>query len=156
MISRYPAMVLTPILSFWTLGPVNKNRSSRSCCGYGSRSDSIIGVSFFYTTLNAIISISCGLFCTIFTYKNFFNFDSSRCYVYGGTTDCDLFLIGTTIISPLLFVACICILFLRFWKLQCCGVPLTNKKNFDVNALDDHQNEEHGLEMRETWTLYNI
>ena len=144
MISRYPAVILTPILSFWTFGPIKKDSLAK---------ESIIGVSFFYTTLNAIISISSGLFCVIFTYKSFSNFDASRCFNYGENTDCDLFLIGTTIISPLLFIACMCILILRFWELQCFGVSLIRVKNFDVHDLfHHHQNnqiDEPALEMRE-------
>ena len=67
LVWQYPAMILTPIFSCWTMGPKKTNSTNKSCCGCWSSNDMRIGVSYLYTFLNFFITISGSLFCFFIT-----------------------------------------------------------------------------------------
>ena len=69
LVWQYPAMILTPIFTFWTMGPKKTASTNKSCCGCWSSNDMRIGVSFFYTFVNFFITVSGSLFCLLITYQ---------------------------------------------------------------------------------------
>ena len=148
VIWRYPALVLMPIFSFWTMGPP---KSSNSCCGYCQRSDSI-EVSYFYTLLNAAITIVVNCFFLFLTPAYFSYTDMYTCTGFSGPR-CNSFFLSFTLTCPLFFVSFIClIVIICCSNSECCGTPLTNRENFYIEDLDeaaDQNKEEHGLEMKE-------
>ena len=99
LIVKYPAILLTPIFSFWTFGPAKILSNSKWCCGYCSTSDSCIGVSFLFTFLNVHITISVSI-SQIIIFSEIFHLH------FGG-----IFLMIVTTI-PLLSFGFLCILIL--------------------------------------------
>merc|ERR1740122_110477 len=71
LVWQYPAMILTPIFSCWTMGPKKTNSTNKSCCGCWSSNDMRIGVSFFFTFVNFFITISGSLFCLLITHQKY-------------------------------------------------------------------------------------
>ena len=59
---KYPAIVLTPTFSVWTIGPINNSMNSRCECFGGIKS---LKVSYFYTWVNIFIT-SAGSIAFIF------------------------------------------------------------------------------------------
>ena len=129
LVWQYPAMLLTPIFSFWTMGPKKTASSKKACCGCWSSNDMRIGISFFYTFVNILITISGSLFGILIIYQNPIFF---QCSFFGPY--CLFFRVVLTIISVLFPLAIIFTLVLKCtMKSQCCGVALSNVQNFDVN-----------------------
>jgi len=149
VIWRYPALVLMPIFSFWTTGPP---KSSNSCCGYCQRSYSI-EVSYFYTLLNATITIVVNCFFILFIPTYLLNtnlFDCNR--FHGSGPPCDYLFLSLAVACPLFFVSFICLIVITCCtNSECCGTPLTNRENFYIEDLDEvaDQNKEQGIEMKE-------
>ena len=138
LIWQYPAMVLTPIFTFWTMGPKKTASTITSCSGSWTSNDMRIGVSFFYTLFNALITITGSLFCFLVNHRhpNFFSKCSSFVNTYSHWR-CQNFLIGCIVIPILLFVAFIFTLILKCTrKSHFCGVPISNVQNFDINEWD--------------------
>ena len=138
LVFEYPAMVLLPVFSYWTIGPPD---TGRLCFKPSSRSHSVIGVSFFYTLLNCLMTIICSSLSIYFTI-----FKKSRLEVQ------DYYIPYIICSATFLFVGFLCIVILRCCKnKQCCDVPLTNKVDFDVNEQEeegeDQIEEKDGLEM---------
>merc|ERR1740122_435304 len=77
LVWQYPAMILTPIFTFWTMGPKKTTSTTTSCFGCWSSNDMRIGVSYFYSFLNCFITISGSLFCLLITHQNPYYFQCS-------------------------------------------------------------------------------
>ena len=133
LVWQYPAMILTPIFTFWTMGPKKTASTKKSCCGYWSSNDLRIGVSFFYSFLNCFMTVSGSLFCLLITHQNPYFF---QCSFYDSPT-CGYFHFGLIVISVLLPLALIFTLVLKCKrKSLCCGVALSNVQHFDINEWD--------------------
>ena len=52
-ITQFPALILTPIFSYWVFGPMESKSCSNLCCRENSR----LGLSFFHTWINAGLTI---------------------------------------------------------------------------------------------------
>ena len=70
----------------------------------------------------------------------------SRCtsHIYG-------YCIAIIVVLSLFLVSVICTILLKFCKSQCCGIPLTEEKHFDINELnvrEDHNEKEPGQQMK--------
>jgi len=52
-ITQFPALILTPIFSYWVFGPIESKSCSNLCCRENSR----LGLSFFHTWINAGLTI---------------------------------------------------------------------------------------------------
>ena len=148
LVWEYPEILLTPIFSYWTMGPVYK--TLRSCCGHNPSTNTKVGVSFCFTFVNALLTI-CGSFvCYAFTSANYNSIDNSKCYSFGKEYRCDYFQTAIITIASLLFVSLLCTVLLKCCKSNCCSIPLTQKSHFDINELDeqeDENKEELGQEM---------
>ena len=128
LIWQYPAMLLTPLMSFWTMGPKKTESTKKSFFGCYSSNDMRIGVSFFYTFINIFITIIGNyLFRLITTDK----------------------LMGDVIvISIFYFFALVCTSILTCIKKSkgksiLCGVPLLKMQYFDINEWDVIKEDEH-------------
>jgi len=136
LIWRYPAMVLIPIFSFWTMGPPT---TLRSCCGHCTRRSSTIKVSLLYTFVNAFITISMNIsYILISSFGGFYHFPSG-------------YLIAIIVSScPLFLFSLIILIILKVSKNpECCGVTLTNREDFKIYELEDPDQEEEDLELGE-------
>ena len=152
LVWQYPAMILTPIFSCWTMGPKKTNSTNKSCCGCWSSNDMRIGVSFFYTFVNFFITISGSLFCLLITHQNPAYFQCSFLSYL-----CDNFHTSLIIVSILLPFAFIFTLVLKCKRKSICwGVAMSNVQHFDINEWDvievekeQDQEEDQAIEMRE-------
>ena len=52
-ITQFPALILTPLFSYWVFGPMESKSCSNLCCRENSR----LGLSFFHTWINAGLTI---------------------------------------------------------------------------------------------------
>ena len=52
-ITQFPALILTPIFSYWVFGPMESKSCTNLCCRENSR----LGLSFFHTWINAGLTI---------------------------------------------------------------------------------------------------
>ena len=52
-ITQFPALILTPLFSYWVFGPMETKSCSNLCCQENSR----LGLSFFHTWINAGLTI---------------------------------------------------------------------------------------------------
>ena len=52
-ITQFPALILTPMFSYWVFGPIESTSCSNLCCRENSR----LGLSFFHTWINAGLTI---------------------------------------------------------------------------------------------------
>ena len=151
LVWQYPAMILTPIFSCWTMGPKKTNSTNKSCCGCWSSNDMRIGVSYFYTFLNCLMTICGSLFCFFITHQKI----DSRCYSFISHPSCDSFNIGIIVIPCLLMTAFIFTLVLKCKRKSICwGVALSNVQHFDINEWDvieveQEKEEDQEIEMRE-------
>ena len=141
LIWTYPAMILIPIFSFWTMGPP---KTSNSCCGRCSRSDTI-EVSYFYTFFNAIITI------IVQSSFVFFNYHYLECNLSLKSWACEDYWFNLLFVYPPLIVSLILLIILRCCgNSECCKTPLTRRENFNIEDLYDHEdqnNEDVDLEM---------
>jgi len=116
-----PALIMTPIFSFWTFGPVK----SDSCCAY-KRSEPRICLSFRLTWFNAIWSF-CGTFGMVVVHECFISWHPWSSGIF------NLFLIAYL---PFFALAIICLLLIQFMDkcasccCRCCKnncYPMTEK-----------------------------
>ena len=134
-----------PIFSCWTLGPVRTN--SRIYVGgctlkKKENSNSKVGVSFFYTFFNIMITF-CGSLCCYFTiFINYGYLRIDKCIEIGSFYgDCTIFAHGLSIIFPLFILSFFIILFLKLKsEMKICNVPLTNVDNFEISELQPKSN----------------
>ena len=117
LVFEYPAMVLLPVFSYWTIGPPD---TGSFCFKPSSR---IIGVSFFYTFLNFFMTILSSSLCIYFASLFF-----PRLYVPFIICCATFYLVGL-----------LCILILNE---QFCDLPVTNRVNFDINTQKQVEEEE--------------
>ena len=143
LVWQYPAMILTPIFTFWTMGPKKTNSTNKSCCGCWSSNDMRVGVSYSYSFLNAFISISGSLLCLFITHQAYdSNIEKhqkhvSRCNLFGIANNCHFFNVGIIVISCLLMIAFIFTLVLKCKrKSMCWGVAMSNVQHFEINEWD--------------------
>ena len=134
---------MTPTFSFWTLGPVQTNSTFTWKKGFCIQTDSSkVGVSFFYTFINIMITI-CGSLCCYFTiFINYGYLRIDKCIEIGSFYgDCTIFAHGISIIFPLLIFSFFIILFLKLKsKMEICNVPLTSVENFETSELQPKRN----------------
>ena len=130
-----------PAISYWTIGPSTI-----------SRSDTAIGVSFYYTFINTILTFICTtLFYIFISISHGFNCNHFRSFpefraLPKLTNKCQI----SSIAYSLFFVSFVCIVILKYFKnSKLCGVPLTDTKYFDISEEDDHIGEEPDIEMTE-------
>jgi len=140
LVWQYPAMILTPIFSCWTMGPKKTNSTNKSCCGCWSSNDMRIGVSFLYTFVNFFITISGSLFCLLITWQKDIEFGG----FYFAISALPLFIL--------------CFIFTLILKCKrksiCYGVAMSNVQHFDIKEWDvieveKEQEEDQETEMRE-------
>ena len=135
---NYPATLLTPTFSFWTLGPVQTNSTFTWKKGFCIQTDSSkVGVSFFYTFINIIITF-CGSLCCYFTaFINYGYLRIDKCIEIGSWYgDCTNFAHGISIIFPLLISSFFIILLLKLkGEIEICNLPLTMVENFEICEL---------------------
>ena len=141
---NYPATVLTPIFSYWTLGPVQTNSTFTWKKGFCIQTDSSkVGVSFFYTLINILITF-CGSLCCYFTvFINYAHLRIDKCIEIGSFYgDCTIFAHGISIIFPLLITSFFIILFLKLkGEIEICNVALTSVENFEICELKPTNNQ---------------
>ena len=139
LVWQYPAMILTPIFTFWTMGPKKTNSTKTSCFGCWSSNDMRIGVSFFYTFVNFFITISGSLFCLLITYQKEIQHPS-------GNFD-EIY--GALIIVPFLLLLALIFTIILKCKSICCGVALSNEQHFDIKEWDviEGENPEQDIEI---------
>ena len=58
IIWKFPALLITPVFSLWTMGPIN---SSKQCCHWQIFKGKKLGVSYFHTWINIFFSIIVGI-----------------------------------------------------------------------------------------------
>ena len=147
LVWQYPAMILTPIFSCWTMGPKKTNSTNKSCCGCWSSNDMRIGVSYFYSFLNCFLTISGSLFCLLITYQKEIQNPNSFGYFH----------LAFIIVAVLLPLGLIFTLILKCKRKSICwGVALSNEQHFDIKEWDvievekeKEQEEDQEIEMRE-------
>ena len=71
-IIQFPALILTPMFSYWVFGPIESKSCSNLCCRENSR----LGLSFLYTWINAGLTIVGQI---IFTYLFYDILDNDLC-----------------------------------------------------------------------------
>ena len=54
IIWKFPALLITPVFSLWTMGPIN---SSKQCCHWQIFKGKKLGVSYFHTWINFLFSV---------------------------------------------------------------------------------------------------
>ena len=138
LVWNYPATVLTPIFSYWTLGPVQTNSTFSWKKGFCIQTDSSeVGVSFFYTFINIMITFCGSLCCYLTAFINYGYLSIDKCIEIGMFYgDCTNFAHGISIIFPLLISSFFIILFLKLkGKIEMCNVPLTMVENFEISEL---------------------
>ena len=140
-------MVLTPIFSFWTIGPAVGKLFNSSCCCYDkSKNNSVatLGVSFFYTFINVIITGFGCLFCFLISFSYIIGDLCSSFGGNGGSPQCAALIFGINIIPSLLLLGFTCVLLLKCFsesgpqdvaEAKCFGIPLVSVKNFDINEV---------------------
>ena len=127
----HPALMLTPVFSFWTFGPP----TSGGCCAY-KKAEPKIYLSFKLTWINSILTL-CGSFGVVAIFETFLNTYPHRdpYYVHALFS---YFLIFTL---PLFALAAICLLLIQFLdRCSCCCckcfkencLPMTEKIVFDT------------------------
>ena len=62
IIWKFPALLITPVFSLWTMGPIN---SSKQCCHWQIFKGKKLGVSYFHTWINFLFSIIVGIISTV-------------------------------------------------------------------------------------------
>ena len=149
LVWQYPAMILTPIFTFWTMGPKKTTSTTTSCCGRWSSNDMRIGVSYFYTFLNCFITMCGSLFCLLVSNQKIF----PTCSSFGRSPFCSNFLIGCIVIPILLFLGLVFTLVLKCKRKSVCwGVALSNVQHFDINewdVIEVKKEEDQEIEMGE-------
>ena len=136
LIWRYPAVILIPVFSNWTIGPVSNSQTSR-CSGYCSTNDSTVGVSFLFTFINVFMTLCGSMFCYIIANDLISENPFSLTEILTGSL---------ILFCPLFLVSFMCILLLTCLSdTRCCGVPMTNVKNYDINEL--HHSSGFSLEI---------
>ena len=127
-IYRFPSIILMPIFSLWTIGPITLTKSVCSicytcCCNIHQK----LGVSFYLTWINLLLTFASG-----FAYSSW--------HWSGG--------IDTTIFCPCLIIAMIFLILLQFMDkcrgcccpcLPCCDsycYPVTQFTYLDVNDMN--------------------
>ena len=114
----HPALMLTPVFSFWTFGPP----TSGGCCAY-KKAEQRIHLSFRLTWINYILTLS-GSFGVVAIDEIFLKVNQLG-------WDSDLANISFFITLPLFAIATICLLLIQFLDLcSCCCCTC-----FDENCL---------------------
>ena len=130
-----PALVLTPIFSFWTFGPVKSDDG----CAY-RRSESKICLSFRLTWFNAILSF-CGTYAMVTLYESYIRNKGTGYWDRDGTDGTEMLLYFHGTYLPLFALAIICLLLIQFMDKcsSCCCrcykencYPMTEKIIFDT------------------------
>ena len=128
-ITQFPALILTPIFSYWVFGPMESKSCSNLCCRENSR----LGLSFFHTWINAGLTIVGQI---IFTFLFYDILKREPFYV----------------IAIILHVFCVILLLLI--QCNCCCDEITHRTLLDVknpnevivfeqkeNVLEEHEME---------------
>ena len=109
-ITQFPALILTPIFSYWVFGPIESTTScSNLCCHENSR----LGLSFFHTWINAGLTIVGQI---VFTYL-FFDILNT-----GGS-----FPVYALAIIPHVFCVILLLLIQFLSQCNCCNSPCCNE-----------------------------
>ena len=120
IITKYPAIFLTPVFSYWTIGPVKSVSTVTSPKKCFSFKRQYLGVSYWHTWINTLIT----MICTI-TGFFFYSPDGYNDYIdYNLTIKITLLLLGALPILILQFKKCFCCN-------CCCNLP-TNMTVLDV------------------------
>ena len=132
-IIKFPPIILTPIFSIWTIGPVMSTKSvcGSSCCNSHQK----LGVSFCLTLINLLLTFTSGfVYVTWFVWHNFGNFG-------------DFLLTYLVMSCPFLAIAMIFLILLQCLDkcpgcccpcLSCCKsncYPVTQYTYLDVNNM---------------------
>ena len=132
----HPALIMTPIFSFWTFGPVK----SGGCCAY-RRSEPKICLSFRLTWFNAVLTF-CGTFGLVVAYEAFIKTEYSWS-LNGVISPYDpvlfLFLIA---FLPLFAFAVILLLLIQFMeKCSCCCCCCSKDECYPMTEKVVHDTE---------------
>ena len=129
----HPALVLTPVFSFWTFGPP----TSGGCCAY-KKAEQRMNLSFRLTWINSLLTL-CGTVGVVAIHETFIStYHPWDPYMDGWDSLFHFFLIGTL---PLFALAAICLLLIQFLeRCSCCCctcfkencLPMTEKIVFDT------------------------
>ena len=126
-IIKFPPIILTPIFSIWTIGPV---MSTKSVCGNNcNNTHQKLGVSICLTWINLLLTLACGFAYAIFYgYGLLFFFLAASCPCLAIAM---IFLILLQCLDKCPGCCCPC--------LPCCDTycyPVTEFTYLDVNDLD--------------------
>ena len=149
VVLKFPALVLTPMFSFWTVGP---SGTSTACCGRFNCSNNELKVSFRQTWVNVIIStFGCVSYVAIFldTELLFWYFLYHRVIPF-----LVLYFLGA--VFPLLLLQ-----FLDKCKKCCCACclpcfPVLNVTTLDVDEEFAKPTTHPGFELKDLSTLPQV
>ena len=136
LIWQYPAMILTPIFSFWTIGPKKTRSTTKSGCGCYTSNDMRIGVSFFYTFINIFITIIGNYLFRLITTQKLMG---------------DVIVISIFYIFALVYTSMLTCIKKSKGKSILCGVPLLKMQYFDINEWDvikEGENPKHDQDFK--------
>ena len=132
----HPALMLTPVFSFWTFGPP----TSGGCCAY-KKAEPKIYLSFKLTWINSLLTL-CGSFGVVAIYETVISIDPpwDLSYLDSGVAN-SIFAYFLIITLPLFALAAICLLLIQFLdRCSCCCckcfkencLPMTEKVVYDT------------------------
>ena len=128
-------MLILPMISFWTFGPVQSSYS-RKCCDIVFRSNQI-GVSFFYTWMNMVITFSISYIGWHIYIANSHIGSYSRSYWYDGLFDVLVIKPLTTLIFGILPILIFQLIDSNNYKQCCCPCYESRRKYLCVDNMNE-------------------
>jgi len=147
---KFPALLITPVFSLWTMGPIN---SSKQCCHWQIFKGKKLGVSYFHTWINFLFSVIVGIISIWQFVTKGFGLQEPLILVHSLSLAVIIFYLPTTILLILIQTIDKC-------KKCCCSqlcithcLPITNHTILDPNKMDEliviqeSQFQEEGIQM---------
>ena len=132
---KFPALLITPVFSLWTMGPIN---SSKQCCHWQIFKGKKLAVSYFHTWINFLFSIIVGIISILQFVNNGYGFQASPLILGSiGLLAIIIFYLPTTIFLILIQTIdkckkCCC----SQWCITHC-LPITNRTILDTDKMDE-------------------
>ena len=142
---KFPALILTPMFSSWTVGP---SGTSTACCGRCNGQNNHLKVSFRQTWTNVLITTTgAAIYCFVFL-------NPRSNYELFGIIFLPIYLLGA--VFPLLLLQ-----FLDKCKKCCCTCcmpcfPVLNVTTLDVDEEFAKPTTQPGFELKDLFTLPQV
>ena len=152
VVMKFPALVLTPMFSFWTVGP---SGTSTACCGRFNCHNNELKVSFRQTWVNVLIStIGCVSYVAIFLDTEELFREGSGPFLYIVVPFLVVYFLGA--VFPVLLLQ-----FLDKCKKCCCTCclpcfPVLNVTTLDVDEEFAKPTTQPGFELKDLFTLPQV